>query len=64
MRMMIDMPEFACGDDTLERAFHLALGAFAINTRRISSGLVTEPRACLLAGPFLDLMTQHTNFSI
>lgn len=50
MRMMIDMPEFACGDDTLERAFHLALGAFAINTRRISSGLVTEPRACLLAG--------------
>lgn len=48
--MPVDLPEFACGDETLERAFRLALGAFAINTRRVSSGLLTEPRPCLMAG--------------
>ena len=48
--MLRDIPEFSCGDETLEQAFRLALGAFAINTKRISSGLLAEPRPCLMAG--------------
>lgn len=48
--MLNHLPEFSCSDDTLARAFRLALGAFAINTKRMASGLLTEPRPCLLAG--------------
>ncbi|MBR5108560.1 MAG: hypothetical protein IK099_00065 [Clostridia bacterium] len=48
--MLKDIPEFSCGDETLERAFRLALGAFAINTKRVSSGLLAKPRPCLMAG--------------
>ena len=44
------LPDFSCSDDTLTRAFRLALGAFAINTKRVSSGLLTQPRPCLMAG--------------
>ncbi|MBR4360026.1 MAG: hypothetical protein IKP32_05355 [Clostridia bacterium] len=44
------LPDFSCSDDTLNRAFRLALGAFAINTKRVSSGLLTDPQPCLMAG--------------
>ena len=50
MRMLADSPDFICSDETLTRAFHLALGACTINTRYIQSGLLTEPRPCLMAG--------------
>ncbi len=43
-------PDFTCGDPTLCRAFRLALGGLAVNTRRLSAGLLTEPAPCLTAG--------------
>ena len=48
--MLSGIPDFTCGNETLERAFRLALGAFAINTKRVSSGLLSEPQPCLMAG--------------
>lgn len=50
MPMLAGLPGFSCGDDTLNRAFRLALGALALNTRRISAGLLEKPLPCLMAG--------------
>ena len=58
MPILSAIPDFTCGDETLERAFRLALGAFTINTRRVSSGLLAEPQPCLMAG--LDYPSQWT----
>jgi len=41
---------FACGNATLDRAFHLALKTVDANTRRIQAGLLQEPSPCLMAG--------------
>ncbi len=56
--MFSDLPDFTCSDDTLNRAFRLALGALCINTRRIRSGLLSRPEPCLMAG--LDYPTPWT----
>ena len=58
MSMLSAIPNFTCGDESLNRAFRLAIGAFAINTKRVSSGLLTEPQPCLMAG--LDYPSQWT----
>ena len=48
--MFADIPDFSCGNAELERAFRLAVGTLAANTRRIRSGLNRESRPCLMAG--------------
>ena len=48
--MLTGIPDFTCGNETIERAWHLAVGALAINTRRIRAGLLREPAPCLMAG--------------
>ena len=48
--MMKGVPDFSCGDEVLEKAFRLALGTLTANTRRMRSGLLSEPRQCLMAG--------------
>ena len=48
--MLADFPDFDCGDKQLTRAFRLALGALAVNTRRVRTGLLPGPRPCLMAG--------------
>ncbi len=50
MRMLAGIPCFSCGNEDLERAFRLALGTLAANTRRIRSGLLKDPAPCLMAG--------------
>ena len=58
MGMLSGIPDFECGSETLNRAFRLAFGALAINTKRVSSGLLTRPGPCLMAG--LDYPSQWT----
>ena len=48
--MFADIPGFSCGNAELERAFRLAVGTLAANTRRIRTGLNREPQPCLMAG--------------
>ena len=50
MSMLADFPDFRCGNTELERAWRLAMGGLAINTRRIQAGLLKQPAPCLMAG--------------
>ena len=54
MSMLADIPDFSCGNEELERAWHLALGGLTVNTRRIRAGLLKEPAPCLMAGMEYD----------
>ncbi len=50
MGILAGIPCFACGNEELERAFRLAVGTLAANTRRIRTAEEGEPRPCLMAG--------------
>ncbi len=50
MNMLAGIPCFSSGNEQLDKAFRLALGTLASNTKRIRSGLLEEPGPCLLAG--------------
>ena len=50
MPISVAAPVFACGQHDLEEAFRLALKTLEINTKPFQSGLLREPRPCLMAG--------------
>ncbi len=50
MSMLTHTPDFTCSDNSLNRAFRLALGTLTGNTKHIATGLLTEPAPCLMAG--------------
>ncbi len=58
MSIFSSLPFFTCEDEKLERAFRLALGTLTANTRPLKTGILPEPRPCLMAG--LDYLSPWT----